>query len=438
MYSKFNAPSALRTGMRRCGSLVACTALAAMALSAAPSSADEGSSKAPRNVSVTRLISKTAAGEPADANSSDMALPDDCTVVAFESRATNLSTLATNGALQVYARSRGSKEVILASVNSAGEVANSSSPLETISGNGRFVVFRSDATNLVGPDPLGVSQIYVHNLVNGRTRLASADDAGNPSNGSNGPATISADGRYVTFRSFGSNLVGGDTNDTADVFVRDLLERTTIRVSVDLDGGQLSSGADSPVMSSDGRFVAFRTVAPLVPEDSNDEDDIYRVTRSGEHLALASAAENGTAMTGIEPAISATGRYVVFRQDAIVRHDFRTGKNESVSIGYDGAEVPSYNPVISADGDRVAYASDEANLVRHDTNGDADIFLTTVSTGKTVRASVGTRGTESDGSTEEAAISGNGWCVAFSTNATTFGPQIPPGTWDVFLRRLVH
>ncbi len=86
----------------------------------------------------------------------------------------------------------------------------------------------------------------------------------------------------------------------------------------------------------------------------------------------------------------------------------------------------------------VAYASDADTLVRHDTNDVTDVFLTTVSTGKTVRASVATDGTESDDYIESAAISGNGWCVAFPTDATTLSPHSTPGVVNVFLRRLAH
>jgi Tol biopolymer transport system component len=426
-------PGRLRTRVLVGGALV----VAGSAFASAPAPA--AFSKAPPDVSVTRLASKSATGASGDFNSFSPSISDGCTVVAFTSGASNLTASPPADALQVFARMRGAKRILPASVNAAGNPANAPAAIEDVSGNGRFVLFGSSATNLVGADTFGEYQMYVHNLVTGRTRLVTVNGSGEASNGRNGWATISADGRYVAFRSFGSNLVPDDTNGTADIFVRDLREHTTTRASLALDGGQLSSSSDEPVLSADGRFIAFRSYADLVPADTNGEADVYRVARSGRHLTLVSANKDGAAISGIGPSISATGRYVVFQGDAsLMRHDVRTGSNVALSIGYDGDPVYSYHQVISGDGDRVAYVSDDDLLVRRDTNGQADVFLTTISTGRTVLATQSTRGDVSNGWTEEAAISGNGWCVAFSSDATNLGPKIDPEVTNIYLRRLAH
>jgi Tol biopolymer transport system component len=395
-------------------------------------------SKAPPNVSVTRLVSKSATRASGDSISTAPRVSDECTVVGFSSAASNLTGSPPSNGFAVFVRLRGVRQTVLASVNSAGEGANDSSGIEAISGNGRWVVFWSTATNLVGVDTHGLGQIYAHNLVTGRTRLVSVNESGEAADGGNGWATISADGRYVAFRSFGSNLVDADTNGAPDIFVRDLREHTTTRVSdADIRG---QSAADNPVISADGRFIAFRSDADLVPEDTNGRADVYRVDRSGHHVRLVSANEDGAAITGIAPSISASGRFVVFMSGpSLVRHDVRTGSNVMLPLGHAGDPVYPYNAVISGDGDRVAYVVDEDGLVRRDTNGQADVFLTTISTGQTTLATQGTRGNVSNGWTEEVAISGNGWCVAFASDATNLGPKIDPDeTTNIFLRRLAH
>lgn len=197
--------------------------------------------------------------------------------------------------------------------------------------------------------------------------------------------------------------------------------------------------AVEPVISRYGRAVAFTTDARLLPQDTNDEPDVYRVSRLGRHPSLVSVATDGTVLSGTQPAISASGRYVAYRNGQMVfRHDMRTGVNALVSVGLDDAPVDGMAASISADGDRVVYESDENTVVRGDTNGVNDVFLTIMSTATTVRASVGTHGAESDAFTEEPSISGNGWCVAFSGDATTLGPDVTPGTSNVYLRRLAH
>ena len=86
---------------------------------------------------------------------------------------------------------------------------------------------------------------------------------------------ISADGRYVAFSAWSSNLVNNDTNGEMDVFVRDRTAGTTTRVSVDENGDQIDVEATNPKISNDGRFVVFLTAAALVSEDTNNTDDVY-------------------------------------------------------------------------------------------------------------------------------------------------------------------
>lgn len=174
---------------------------------------------------------------------------------------------------------RGGVSTSMVSVSSAGSQGNESSSVASISGDGRFVVFKSRASNLVPGDTSG-DDLFVHDFKTGATERVNADSAGNEAKGEffTFGADISSDGRYVAFDSFASNLVPGDTNGNWDVFIRDRQSGTTQRVSVDSAGNQVSCPmwpecSTGPAISGDGRFVAFGSLAAnLVPGDTNTCD----------------------------------------------------------------------------------------------------------------------------------------------------------------------
>src|SRR5262245_14744353 len=171
------------------------------------------------------------------------------------------------------------------SVDSAGLEGNAESELAAVSADGRFVAFASLASNLVPGDTNDASDVFVHDRLTGRTERVSVDDRGRQGDGASGligtgghPA-ISADGRFVAFPSFATNLVRGDTNGPAiaDVFVRDRLLGTTERVSVSSTGAQADADCDSPAISADGRFVAFTSrTTTFVPNDPFTSDVFVR------------------------------------------------------------------------------------------------------------------------------------------------------------------
>src|SRR5206468_1530708 len=145
-----------------------------------------------------------------------------------------------------------------------------------ISADGRFVAFTSLSTNLVAGDTNGWQDVFVRDRPTGTTERVSGNSAGKEGNGSSGNPSISADGRFVAFESYATNLVPGDTNKAADVFVHDRQTRTTERVSVDSAGNQGNWGSGAPAISADGRFVAFCSASPnLVAGDTNWAKDMY-------------------------------------------------------------------------------------------------------------------------------------------------------------------
>jgi hypothetical protein len=161
-------------------------------------------------------------------------------------------------------------------VGSSGNEGNGNSLRAAISADGRYVAFMSWASNLVPGDTNGSADVFVHDLQTGATTRLSVDSDGNQGNGDSWNPAISADGRYVAFQSWASNLVPGDTNGSADVFVHDLQTGATTRLSVDSSGNEGNDESYDPAVSADGRYVAFESLASnLVPGDTNDEWDIF-------------------------------------------------------------------------------------------------------------------------------------------------------------------
>jgi Tol biopolymer transport system component len=279
------------------------------------------------------------------------------------------------------------------SVASDGTQANGGSFTPSISANGRYVAFASIAVNLVSGDTNGVQDIFVHDRQTGATTLVSVAIDGSEGNGDSEEVSISADGRYVAFRSWASNLVSGDTNNLPDIFVRDRQTGQTTRVSVASDGTQANNFSFEPSISADGRYVAFMSWANnLVSGDTNGDWDIFVHDRQTGATIRVSVATGGGQAAGRSqrPSISADGRYVAFASSAsnlvsgdtnnhpdIFVHDRQTGVTMRVSVASDGTQtyVFSFDPSISADGRYVAFGSEADNLVSGDTNGRYDIFV---------------------------------------------------------------
>jgi YD repeat-containing protein len=318
------------------------------------------------------------------------------------------------------------------------------------------VYFSSNADNL-DPSSSGFN-IFVHDRLTGETRgiIGSADSY-----------SISADGRYVAFTSSNSTLVANDTNNGQDVFVYDRDTRETTRVSVNSDGVEggyvyTNSTNVSPAISADGRFIAFASFASnLVANDTNMYSyDLFIHDRQTGQTTIANVDSRGLRMnlmpnsislsadgrfitfevgnfseylevygyihdnlTGettqisfqtFEPEISADGKFVAFRTWAgIFVENRETGEITRVDVSSNGETANSYSrsPSISADGRFVAFISDASNLVSGDTNNRSDIFVRDRLTNKTVGITVGQDLYPNDISFS---ISANGESIAFS------------------------
>ena len=224
----------------------------------------------------TARVSVDNGGGQADGASSDPAVSVDGRFVAFYSEATNLVLEDTNGTGDIFVRDRQTGATERVSVDSAGSQANGGSYDAAVGWDGRLVAFYSAATNLVAGDTNNSWDVFVRDRATGVTTRVSVDRAGNQGTGTSSDPAISADGRYVTFRSGASNLVPSDTNGAEDIFLHNLQMGAIMRVSVDSAGGQANGGSSAPGVSTDGRFVAFYSRASnLVPEDTNGRQDVF-------------------------------------------------------------------------------------------------------------------------------------------------------------------
>jgi archaellum component FlaF (FlaF/FlaG flagellin family) len=210
--------------------------------------------------------------------------------VTFQSTGSNLVAGDTNSKSDIFLREwiGPTPSITIVSRSSAGVQGDDNSTDATISADGKFVVFSSRATNLVAGDTNGANDIFVRDLVAGTTERVSVSSSGVQGNSFSNYADISADGRYVVFHSSASNLVAGDTNSGGDLFRRDRLLGTTTMISVMSGGALAGAGSQDGAISGDGRFVAyFSGVTNLVPNDTNDRNDVFFTDPAGLGASVA-------------------------------------------------------------------------------------------------------------------------------------------------------
>jgi len=227
-----------------------------------------------RVAGTTELVSVSGAREQGNDWSYGGAVSGEGRFVAFLSDADNLVPEDTNGYPDVFVRDRLAGYTYLASVTPTGEAqANGGSSLPSISADGRYVAFASDATNLT---PEHISGVFVRDREEGTTELVSIAASGSPIAGPSYHASISADGRFVVFTSRDGSVVDGDSNGCDDVFVRDRAAGTTERISVSSTGQQANGDSFFASISADGRFVAFVSWADnIAPGDTNGCSDVF-------------------------------------------------------------------------------------------------------------------------------------------------------------------
>ena len=407
----------------------------------------------------TRRVSVASDGTQGNDFSAEASISATGRYVAFDSPATNLVNGDTNGVIDVFVHDWKTGQTTRVSVASDGTQANDFSDAPSISASGRYIAFQSAASNLVSGDTNGTGDIFVHDRVSGQITLVSVASDGTQANSASQHAAISANGRYVAFQSDASSLVSGDTNNTHDVFVHDRKTGQTTLVSVASDGTQGNDLSLHPSISANGRYVAFDSFASnLVSDDTNTCGpytdgmcpDIFVHDRATGQTTRISVASDGTQANGYSdvPSISANGRYVAFHSFAsnlvsddtngvadVFVHDLKTGQTTRVSVASDGTQgndnADGFS--ISATGRFVAFQSFATNLVSDDTNFTSDIFVHDRQTGQTTRVSVASNGTQGNGGSYDPSISATGHSAAFYSDASNLVSGDTNSTGDIFV-----
>lgn len=363
-----------------------------------------------RGTGTTRLVSRTTLGTSGNGESDSPTISADGRYVAFHSRASDFVTGDTNASHDVFVWDSQSDTVTLVSRTPVGRSGAGDSFSPKLSASGRTVIFLSTAGDLVSQDANNTSDVFSFNLDTGAMTLVSVNLNGFSGNGACGVPVMSADGRHVAFLSRASDLVTNDFNTLNDVFVRDLQTGITRLVSVNAAGtGSGNRLSFDPVMSADGRIIAFGSQATdlvALPDSNNFPDVFVRDIQLG-ITRLASVNRLGTASGG--------------------------------NNGVPSILPASFNPFVSADGSKVLFTSLAEDLVVGDSNAKQDIFLYDVVGQTNTLISVNKFGTGSgngaSGVTPQS-LSTDGRYVAFFSDASDIGSADLNGRTDVFLRDL--
>lgn len=391
-------------------------------------------------------------------------MSEDGRYITFNSAASNLVANDTNGFTDVFVRDRQTNTTTLVSKHTDGTQGNQTSRFPVISGDGRYVAFMSTASNLVANDTNNQEDVFVHDLQTGETKRIDVDTAGNQANqtvDSNSRLSISADGRYIAFVSFASNLVANDTNNMNDVFVHDrgtlIIPPSTTRVSIDSGGVQGNGSSTYASISGDGNLIAFRSDATnLVMNDTNVAADIFvhnRQTSETKRINVVQGQPQSNTWVGNCTTLSIDGRYVGFssgddnlvpgdtnvKEDSFL-YDLQTQAIRRVSVNKGGIQGnnDSYCPTLSSNNQFVIFGSNATNLVLNGNVGTfVQLFLHDLRTGVTTQLSQDKLGVLGNGHTNNASISEDGLFISFSSQADnwtidagTKGPQ-----QDVFVAK---
>jgi Tol biopolymer transport system component len=354
-----------------------------------------------RNVSAgtTILVTFHATGLPALTGNGESYLygnsSSDGRYVVFVSNADNLVLGDFNRVSDVFVRDTQNATTTLVSVNPSGNSGNAASMDPSITPDGRYVVFRSMASDLAPVNTVGVSNIFVRDLQLGTTTLVSDSSGGVSGNAGSYVPSITPDGRYVAFESSANNLVPNDNNNTDDVFVHDLHTGTTALVSVNQSNTGSGNGySEHPRITPDGRYVVFDSYATdlVVTVDTNNTNDVFVRDLVAQQTTLVSVNSSGTAAgnnSSSNAVITPDGHYVAFESYAsdLVANDANNitdvvvrdlAQNTTVLVSVNGTgttgNADSHNPQISADGRYVLFQSNASDLVTNDVNNGSDIF----------------------------------------------------------------
>ncbi len=403
----------------------------------------------------TALVSATGVGGPGNGRSwlspTGSAVTPDGRWVVFHSDASNLTNTNSPGQTDVYIRDLTSGGTERISVGGAGGEPNGPSTNGSVSNDGRYVVFQSEAQNLAVGDTNLSSDIFLRDRQLGITTIISVSTGGSIGNAASFNPVISGDGLFIAYASAASNLILNDPNGKVDVFVRNLATGQTRMVTV-LSGGA-DGDSDQPTISGDGRFIAFRSAATnLVAGDLGGFNDIFVRDMTGTSFELVSVSTLGAQADGPSdlPSISADGSRIVFTSTAanlaipgaptlnVHLRDRNAGSTTLLNVGPSGvSNLAATRPRISKNGEYVSFLSQSNNLTPGHSGAATDAFALQLSTGVIQRASPPITPEPSEPNSnilENGGISDDGRFIAFSTPASNLVAGDAGSLEDVFAR----
>ena len=378
--------------------------------------------------------------------------------VVFTSAATNLVNGDFNGSEDVFLKDMATKSVTRISQRVDGTEASGFAPTPNhppaISGDGSVVSFSSDSSNLVAGDSNGVPDIFVR--AGGATTRISVGAGGAQANGSSIRPAMSADGRYIVFESVATNLVAGDSNGMPDVFMHDRNTGETKAVTSSV--GQ-SFPASNPAISPNGRFIAFESRGVFSTILATNLS-VYRYNTATGQYSMASSAQpaagkqpKGAGRPSWDPTVADDGSVAFISRDRDLTGTEEVAPNDraddifvqrqaggpvvkvSVNNAGETADGDSFEPVISADGNRVAFSTQANNMpvAGADANPDLDVYLRDIGGGRTLLASIGVNGGAPGGPSVTPSINRDGSLVAYASRAENLVTDDSNIVQDIFL-----
>lgn len=403
----------------------------------------------------TERVSVTPGGAEPDASSGEPSVSADGNLVAYSSYATDAVPGVGDGqSPQIYVYDRTTGATKLVSASSSGQPGNDYSEQPAISADGRYVAFDSYATNLA-PGAVAFSDVYVKDLVTGELKRASVSASGAAGEDYSSSPSISADGNVVTFSSDAKNLTPVKTKSRRNEFAHYMDSGKTFQVNVSPQGKGGAGDCHKPSVSGDGRLIAFASSGRNLVKGGSKGWQIFVRDMKTKRTTVVSRSSGGKDGNGLSshPVISGDGRYVAFESKAtnlvkgdantaqdIFLRDLRKGTTKRISVTANGKEAnaPSYDAAISNHGGFVAFWS-QAGLVKPRRAGKAHVFFY-ASRGRTrlQQADVNDAGQSANGRSYYPSISADGRFVGFETDARNLVPGRAARQADVYVRGPLH
>lgn len=400
------------------------------------------------------LVSKSSGGVEGDDACAEWGasfMSDDAQYVCFITSASNLDPAAPGDSRQVFRKDLASGAVTLVSKNSGGAEAEEGAWRASMTPDGRYAVFYSESANLVGGAmPVLGDQVFRKDIATGEVLLVSYSEPSLGGNSDSQAHDMTPDGRYIAFQSWATSLAPGATNGQGQILRKDMATGDYLVASSTPGGVQADDDCFHPSITPDGRYVAFHSGAGNLGA-TGTYWQVFRKDLATGALLLVSTTPGGQEgdETSYRPVISADGRFVAFDSYAanlggtgthhqIFVKDLATGAvvlASSNSAWVEG-DAEAGQPCVTPDGRYVSFHSPSSNLAPGATGGDTQVFRKDLATGAIVLASCNSGGTEADGKSRLSWLTPDGRYVTFMSDATNLLAPATSGTYQAYRKDL--